>query len=37
MDREEGAQWASAAEDVDSVEEMRDIHEVFEERDAWPG
>jgi hypothetical protein len=36
MDREEAMHWANAAEDVDFVEEMRDIHAVFDERDVWP-
>ena len=36
MDREEAKRWAEAAEDVDFVEEMREIHVLFDERDVWP-
>ena len=34
---EEAKRWAEAAEDVDFVEEMREIHVLFDERDVWPG
>jgi hypothetical protein len=36
IDREETMSWAQAAEDVDFVEEMRDVHAIFEEREGWP-